>query len=148
MNIILYGTYPHLLEKTKDLLLRQWYNVLYAQDGYTNLNRWHIDLVLKSRDKDINILLVARSTPDYPIQEIRTLANKDRIREYWLIVMNQAGTFDFWVGEQKRAPKIIRKLKLEWLWRLIFDPKRNMKKVLSTLTIFKYIFSYLLLKKD
>jgi UDP-N-acetyl-D-mannosaminuronic acid transferase (WecB/TagA/CpsF family) len=23
MNIILYGTYPHLLEKTKDLLLRQ-----------------------------------------------------------------------------------------------------------------------------
>jgi UDP-N-acetyl-D-mannosaminuronic acid transferase (WecB/TagA/CpsF family) len=47
MNIILYGTYPHLLEKTKDLLIKQGYNVVYAQDGYTNLDRNNVELALK-----------------------------------------------------------------------------------------------------
>jgi len=47
MNVILYGTYPHLLEKTKQLLLKQGYNVVYAQDGYTNLDWDNVDLALK-----------------------------------------------------------------------------------------------------
>jgi len=147
MNVILYGTYPHLLEKTKQLLLKQGYNVVYAQDGYTNLDWDNVDLALKWRDKDINVLLVARTTPIYPIQEIWTFANKDHVRQHRLLVMNQWGTFDFWVGEQKRAPKLIRTLKLERLRRLISDPKRNIKKVMSTLALFRYIFSYLILKK-
>lgn len=147
MNIILYGTYPHLLEKTQQFLTQQWYSVIYAQDGYSNLDWDKVDLALKWKEQDINILLNARSTPDYPIQEIWTLANKNSLQERWLIIMNQWGTFDFWVGQQKRAPKIVRKMKLEWLWRLISDPKRNFKKVLSTLAILRYIFVYLILKK-
>ncbi len=147
LNIILYGTYAHLLEKTRDFLLKQWYNVIYAQDGYTNLDRHKLELALKWKHQDINVLLIARATPEYPIQEIWTYANKVKIREYGLIVMNQAWTFDFWVGEQKRAPKPMRRLKLERLWRLLTDPKRNIKKVLSSLAIFKYIFSYLILQK-
>ncbi len=148
MNIILYGTYPHLLNKTAQLLSEQWYNVIYAQDGYTNLDWNHVATALQWKEQDINILLNARSTPVYPIQEIWTLANKDQIARYWLIVMNQWGTFDFWVGEQKRAPKLVRSLKLERLWRLISDPKRNFKKVWSTLGLFGYIFFYLILKKE
>lgn len=147
IHIILYGTYPHLLEKTKKYLFHQWYTVIYAQDGYTNLDWDVVDDVLKNKHDAINILLVARSTPDYPIQEIWTLANKDIIRNHWLIVMNQWGTFDFWVGEQKRAPKLIRIIKLERLRRLVSDPKRNIKKVMSSLALFTYIFSYLILKK-
>jgi len=147
MNIILYGTHLHLLEKTKEFLLKQWYNIIYAQDGYTNLDWENIDLALKWRDKDINILLIARSTPDYPIQEIWTLANKQNIEHYELIVLNQWGTFDFRVGDQKRAPKLIRTIKLERLRRLISNPKRNKKKVVSTLALFRYILSYLILKK-
>jgi len=147
MNIILYGTYPHLLERTQHYLVKQWHNVVYAQDGYVNLDWNNVDLALKWRDKDINILLVARTTPEYPIQEIWTFANKQEIHHHNLIVMNQWGTFDFRVGAQKRAPKIIRTLKLEWLRRLVSDPKRNMKKVMSTLAIFRYILSYLILKK-
>jgi len=147
MNILLYGTYPHLLERTKKFLTEKWYNVIYAQDGYTNLDWENVELALKWRQKDINILLNARSTPDYPIQELWTFANKKMIQEYWLLVMNQWGTFDFWVGEQKRAPKIVRKLKLERLWRLIATPQRQIKKTLDSLAILRYIFVYLILKK-
>jgi exopolysaccharide biosynthesis WecB/TagA/CpsF family protein len=92
-------------------------------------------------------MLVARSTPIYPIQEIWSYANKQQIKKNKLRVMNQAGTFDFRVGEQKRAPKLIRTLRLEWLWRLIATPKRQIKKTLDSLGILPYIFSYLLLKK-
>ena len=95
----------------------------------------------------INVLLVARATPVYPIQEIWSEANKKNIQKYRLLVMNQAGTFDFWAGEQNRAPKLVQQLRLERLWRLISDPKRNYKKVLASLGILHYIFSYLLLKK-
>ncbi len=146
LNIILYGTHPHVLEKTRDFLLKQGYNVIYIQDGYTNMDWNTLDLALKGRNNDINVLLVARTTPDYPIQEIWTLANKQKIQEHSLIVLNQWGTFDFRVGEQKRPPKLIRRLKLEWLRRLISDPKRNMKKVWNSLALFRYIFVYLLLK--
>ncbi|WP_166418532.1 WecB/TagA/CpsF family glycosyltransferase [Cochlodiniinecator piscidefendens] len=31
---------------------------------------------------------------------------------------------DFLAGEQKRAPKWVRKLAIEWLWRLLSNPKR------------------------
>jgi len=34
------------------------------------------------------------------------------------------GSFDFLTGKMKRAPKIFRQLGLEWLWRLISQPKR------------------------
>lgn len=90
---------------------------------------------------------MARSTPVYPIQEIWSYANKDVLKKHKLLVMNQAGTFDWWVGEQKRPPKLVRHLRLERLFRLISDPKRNYKKVLDSLGIVHYIFSYLLLKK-
>lgn len=145
--VVLYGTYPHLLEKTKVFLLQQGYDVVYAQDGYTNLDRNNVDMSLKWRPNAIRVLLNARSTPDYPIQEIRTLANKQNIEQRGFIVMNQWGTFDFRVGEQKRAPKLVRTIKLERLWRLFVTPKRQIKKTLQSLAILPYIFSYLLLKK-
>ncbi len=147
INIILYGTYPHLLEKTKYYLSNQWYHVIYAQDGYTNLDWEALTSALIWKDRDINILLNARSTPNYPIQELWTLANKEHIHKHWLIVLNQWGTFDFRVGEQKRAPKLVRNMKLERLRRLIATPKRQIKKTLDSLAILKYIFVYLLLKK-
>ncbi len=34
------------------------------------------------------------------------------------------GTFDFISGKSKRAPKLMRQIGLEWLWRLILEPWR------------------------
>lgn len=144
INLILYGTYPDLLEQTKIYLEKKWYTVSYAQDGYSNLDWQKLEKTL--HPDVINILLVARSHIIYPVQEIRTYANQDMIKKHKLIVLNQWGTFDWWVGNQKRAPECIRWLRLEWLWRVISDPQRNIKKIWYTLYFFKYIFYYLLLK--
>ncbi len=38
--------------------------------------------------------------------------------------MGVGGSFDVWSGNVKRAPKMIQKLHLEWLWRTISNPKK------------------------
>jgi N-acetylglucosaminyldiphosphoundecaprenol N-acetyl-beta-D-mannosaminyltransferase len=40
------------------------------------------------------------------------------------IAMGVGGAFDFISGKVKRAPKFVRKIGLEWLWRLILQPGR------------------------
>jgi len=40
------------------------------------------------------------------------------------VMMGVGGTFDFLAGVQRRAPKWMRDLWLEWLWRLVREPKR------------------------
>lgn len=37
------------------------------------------------------------------------------------------GTFDVMSGQVKRAPKIVQAIRLEWLWRLILNPKKAAK---------------------
>ncbi len=148
VKLVLYGTYPHLLEKTELYLEKKWFNVIYAQDGYTDFDRDKFSKMdWLNQNGFVYIMLVARATPVYPIQEIRSYANQNMVKKFNLLVMNQWWTFDFRVWEQRRAPKLIRNIKLEWLRRLVSDPKRNYKKVLDTLMLFKYIFVYLLLKK-
>ncbi len=40
------------------------------------------------------------------------------------VAMGIGGTFDFLAGKVRRAPKLMRRLGLEWLWRLIIQPQR------------------------
>lgn len=145
LQIILYWAYEKELKVSTKFLKSKWYNIVYTQNWYDNLD-W--DLVNKKLDDSnkYTILLIWRTTPDYPIQELWARANLKKIQQNKLLVFNQGWTFDFWAWKQKRAPKIIILLKLEWLYRLIQDPKRNWKKVLNSLKLFSYIFFYLLLK--
>jgi N-acetylglucosaminyldiphosphoundecaprenol N-acetyl-beta-D-mannosaminyltransferase len=40
------------------------------------------------------------------------------------ILAGVGGTFDFLTGRMKRAPRWMRRIGLEWLWRLLIEPKR------------------------
>ncbi|MCA9370513.1 MAG: WecB/TagA/CpsF family glycosyltransferase, partial [Candidatus Peregrinibacteria bacterium] len=40
------------------------------------------------------------------------------------VAMGVGGTFDFLAGMVKRAPKLLRRMHLEWLWRLLLQPWR------------------------
>ena len=58
------------------------------------------------------------------------------------VAMGIGGSFDFVTGKIKRAPKIMRIFGLEWLWRLILQPKR-IKRIINAVIIFpiKILFS-------
>ncbi|HEY9789041.1 MAG TPA: WecB/TagA/CpsF family glycosyltransferase [Candidatus Obscuribacterales bacterium] len=40
------------------------------------------------------------------------------------VMIGVGGSFDVWAGEVKRAPKVMRDLHLEWLYRLVVEPWR------------------------
>jgi UDP-N-acetyl-D-mannosaminuronic acid transferase (WecB/TagA/CpsF family) len=155
--LLMFGTEPAFLEKAKDYISYRWYNVIYTQDGFSTFNnkKWFSELnrqkvkeALAWYQDTINILLVAMSTAKSPRQELWTADNLQEIKDHNLIVINTWWTFEWWAWTQKRSPKVIRAIKLGRLRRFIADPKRNYMKVYHSLSLFKYIFKYLLLKKD
>lgn len=58
----------------------------------------------------------------WPRQEAHLLA----IQDQWprCLGIGVGGSFDVWAGQVQRAPLWMRKLKLEWLWRLVGQPAR------------------------
>ena len=143
--ILLYGTKEEYLQKVEEKLKFQWFNVIYSQDWFSDFDWSKAQESLSEYQDTINILLVARSTPTTPLQELRTSRNYQKIQQNKLLVINTWWLFDFIAWAQKRAPKIRRTLKLEWLYRLCSDPKRNSKKVLHSLALIPYLFRYVLL---
>jgi N-acetylglucosaminyldiphosphoundecaprenol N-acetyl-beta-D-mannosaminyltransferase len=51
------------------------------------------------------------------------------------LAMGVGGAFDFFADRASRAPMILRRIGLEWLWRLITEPKRY-KRIFSAVIIF------------
>lgn len=56
------------------------------------------------------------------------------------VCIGVGSAFDFLSGNQIRSPKIIHRLGLEWLYRLIKEPKRLYKRYLYSFKVFYYYF--------
>ena len=56
-----------------------------------------------------------------PLQEIWIQRMRDRLPGLW---MGVGGSFDVWSGLKQRAPGWASRLQIEWLYRLLQDPKR------------------------
>jgi len=50
--------------------------------------------------------------------------------------MGVGGSFDYLTGKSKRAPKWMQKISLEWLFRLILEPRYRMKRIFNAVIIF------------
>jgi N-acetylglucosaminyldiphosphoundecaprenol N-acetyl-beta-D-mannosaminyltransferase len=66
-----------------------------------------------------DVLLVAYGAPQ---QELWIARNRDRLAVP--VAIGVGGTFDFLAGRVRRAPRWLRELHLEWLWRLARQPAR------------------------
>jgi N-acetylglucosaminyldiphosphoundecaprenol N-acetyl-beta-D-mannosaminyltransferase len=66
-----------------------------------------------------HILFVAMGIPR---QEKFIYATMDTIGAR--VAMGVGGSLDVFSGRAKRAPKIVQRMKLEWLWRLILNPRK------------------------
>lgn len=49
------------------------------------------------------------------------------------VAMGVGGSLDFLAGAQKRAPRWIQKLALEWLWRMLSDPRRLLRRYVANM---------------
>ncbi len=89
------------------------------------------DQLLKAQP---DILLVAFGAPaqEFWIDTFKVDLKKTRI------AVGIGGTFDFWAGKTKRAPKPMRQIGLEWLWRLITQPQR-VKRIYNAVVVFSWL---------
>lgn len=46
------------------------------------------------------------------------------------VLVGVGGLFDFYSGRIRRAPKLVRELSLEWVWRMAMEPRRLWKRYL------------------
>ena len=63
------------------------------------------------------------------------------------VAMGVGGAFDFLSGKIKRAPRLMRKLGLEWLWRLMMEPKRA-KRIFNAVIVFPWLVIQSRIKKQ
>ncbi len=71
-----------------------------------------------------------------PLQEKFIFHNLDKINNLKL-ALAVGGSFDFITKKTKRAPKIMRTIGLEWLWRLMRQPRR-IKRIFKAVFVFSY----------
>ena len=82
-------------------------------------------LVAEIRESQADAVFVAMGIPK---QEKWIAAHRDRLGASVLIGVG--GTFDVLSGNVKRAPKVMQKARLEWLWRVVSNPRKISKVLL------------------
>ncbi|UFX82676.1 WecB/TagA/CpsF family glycosyltransferase [Candidatus Absconditicoccus praedator] len=131
LGVYFYGAFQKNIQKAKQYFEQKFgQKVNHFQNGYEHFDWDQID-----DDSGMKILLVGKGSP---IQENRVFENIEIIRQKKLLVFCVGGLFDFWAGAEKRAPKLIRSLKLEWFWRVLQNPAKNFKKSFFTMYYLVY----------
>jgi len=128
------------LSKKKDIerALRKKYSGLKfvienTERDFTNFTE--TKSLARLREFEPAILFVALGAP---YQEKFIYHNLNKIPSIKL-ALGVGGSFDFISGKIKRAPLIFQKLGLEWLWRLIMQPRR-WKRIYNAVIVFPYKF--------
>ena len=129
-KVYLYGAKKEVIEKTVKVLKEKYINLNICgyMSGY-------------SKEKDV-LNDIKKCKPDYlfvgigsPKQEEFIIKNEKLFRNI-SVIMPVGGTFDVVSGLKKRAPIIYQKLHLEWLYRMIKEPKR----IKDNVKILKYLY--------
>ncbi|MGP8320886.1 MAG: WecB/TagA/CpsF family glycosyltransferase [Methanosarcinaceae archaeon] len=109
------------------------------------IKKYFIENIDKQNKKIQNITNLQKFKPDIlfittgaPYQEKFINYNLSNIPSV-KIAIGVGGAFDFLTNKIKRAPKILRMLGLEWLWRLLKQPKR-IKRIYNAVIKFTWKF--------
>lgn len=110
-------------------------NLVGRHNGYFT-NDSHIINTINKTNPDILIVGFGN-----PLQEFWIEKNSTKINA--TLFIGVGAFFDFYSEEIKRAPRMVRKLHLEWLFRLLLEPKRLGKRYI----LGNFLFIFRILKK-
>jgi N-acetylglucosaminyldiphosphoundecaprenol N-acetyl-beta-D-mannosaminyltransferase len=125
-----YGSTEETLEKLSANLTKD-----YPQSIVTGIYSPPFRELTEKEDNEI-IEMINKTNPDFvwiglgaPKQEKWMAAHQGKIIG---LMVGVGAAFDYYAGNIKRAPKWMQKCNLEWLYRLMQDPKRLFKRYLIT----------------
>ncbi len=118
-RVALVGSLPKVIKKVQKNFLQEMPNLIleFSAHGYQTQDNWkRIESKLKKLKPDL--VLVALGVP---LQETWIMKTHKNCPGLWIGI---GGSFDIWAQEKNRAPKWMRKMAIEWLYRLVIEPSR------------------------
>ena len=118
-SIYLLGAKPGVAEKAAANLTQNFptLKIVGTHHGYFDSDE---EIISDIKEKAPDLLAVCLGSPR---QEIWVHRNKEKLSGVGTILC-LGGALDVWSGNIKRAPSLFIKLRLEWLWRMLLEPKR------------------------
>jgi N-acetylglucosaminyldiphosphoundecaprenol N-acetyl-beta-D-mannosaminyltransferase len=149
-SIYLLGALPGIAKKCANILAQKYPNLKIAGHSSDTPDNISCESLGYNNPKhtsnykkvDANVIIdnIKLTKPDillvaygHPKQEFFISKYKDILNIP--VMIGVGGSFDFIAGIAKRAPKIMQILWLEWLWRLMSEPKR-IKRIFTAAIIF------------
>lgn len=124
-----YGSSQETIDKLKEKLIKEYdleIGGMYSPP-FRPLTKEEDDEVIQMiNEADCDFVWIGLGAPK---QEIWMAEHKNRIKG---LMIGVGAGFDYFAGNIKRAPMWMQKSNLEWLYRLIQEPKRLFKKYLVT----------------
>ena len=125
------GAKPEVLGKAVDVLEQRHPTLQVAGSHHGYFSREEEpDLVNEIRRSRPDIVFVGMGTP------AKELWIDRHFQELDAVCMGVGGSFDVVAGVVKRAPRWVQRAGLEWLYRLLQEPRRLWRRYLITTTIF------------
>jgi N-acetylglucosaminyldiphosphoundecaprenol N-acetyl-beta-D-mannosaminyltransferase len=141
-----YGSKPSVLEKILQRARKEFPNlkIVYAfSPPFRELSQQEDEEIIKAiKESDPDILFVGLGCPK---QENWMAKHKGRLRT---VMLGVGASFDFFAGNVKECPNWLGKLGLEWLFRLLQEPKRLWRRYLILNPRFIYLATLQLLKNE
>ena len=118
-SVYLFGAKPGVAEGAAQRLTDKFpsLNIVGTHHGYFDKDE---EIISNIKQKSPDLLIVCLGSPR---QEIWVHKNKEKLSGVG-VIMCLGGVLDVWSGNIKRAPSLFIKLHLEWLWRMLCEPKR------------------------
>lgn len=116
-SLFLLGSKEGIAQKASEVLSHMYPGLKIA--GTSSADPDNAAVIGEIAKSNAAIVLVAYGAP---VHDLWIAKNKTATGAK--ILVGIGGTFDMLAGRLPRAPKILRSLHLEWLWRLILQPSR------------------------
>jgi N-acetylglucosaminyldiphosphoundecaprenol N-acetyl-beta-D-mannosaminyltransferase len=120
-RVFLLGAAPGIAEKAAEVLHKKNPH-LQIVGTYAGSPREEEEeeIIRRINEACPTLLFVAYGAPAQDLWIARNLPKLRTVK----VAMGVGGAFDFIAGKKKRAPAFLRKMGLEWLWRLLLEPRR------------------------
>lgn len=127
-RVFLFGGKPGIAGRAADKLRQSNVQVVGTSDGY---NRDNDALIHQMNESAADVVLVAMGNP---LQEQWILEHRHRLDARLLVGVG--ALLDFLAGDKPRAPLLVRRLHLEWAYRLSLEPTRLLRRYTVDMLVF------------
>ena len=123
-RIYLLGAKQAVVEETGRVLQQRYpkLNIAGIHDGYFKEGDWpRISQELRKADPDFVFVGITSPLKEYLVEYLQSDGHR-------CVFMGVGGSFDVISGNISRAPKWVQKINMEWMYRMLQEPRRLFKR--------------------